>query len=341
MQPRPAAEGLCGLELDVTLNELTEFWRRLGKRAVYAHERVWFDDKGNGVYLVYPYERVVSTPRAAIGRLLWQQRGLLARVTRPAEHAGFNAQLYVCDDHDYDMPRLAKHRRNVVRKGLKQAEHIGRVDHDLVLRDGYALELETLSRQTRRPQLPERKVWETRLAPWRDTPDTYCWGALAGGRLVAFMLVMNILDEVLVYWHRSGATAMKNGINNAMLFELVRETVVRGGARQLNYGYGSILSIDGLDWFKQTMGFRPVTLRQEFVPHPLLRPLLWRPALRLTSRVIRRVASTDRARKVAAAMALFAGDQAALEPSAPTAPDEMANVSSGTEGAGIQRDGQD
>lgn len=325
----------------MTLSELTEFWRRLGKRAVYAHELSWFDDKGNGVYMAYPYDQVVSVPRATIGRLLRQQRGMLARVTCPPARPGFDALLYVCDDHGYDLPKLAKHRRNVVRKGLKQAEHIGRVDYQVVLRDGYELEIETLSRQTRRPQLPARETWEARLAPWRDTPDAYCWGALHDGRLTAFMLVINILDEALVYWHRSNATAMKNGINNAMLFELVRETVVRGGARQLNYGYGSILAIGGLDWFKQSMGFRAVGLRQEFVPHPFLRPLLWRPALRLTSRVIRRITSNDRARKIAAAMALFAGDQEALEHALHASAGESSDAPSDNAGTALQTDGQD
>ena len=328
-----------GAETDVNLSELTEFWRRLGKRAVHAHELSWFDDKGNGVYSAYPYEQVVDVPQSGIRRLLRQQRGLLARVTLPPDEPGFEARLHVCDDHTYDLATLAKHRRNVVRKGLNQAEHIGRVDYEVVLRDGYELEVETLNRQARRPQLPDRRGWEARMAPWRDTRDAYCWGALHDGRLVAFMLVADILDETLVYWHRSGATAMKNGINNAMLFELVRETVVRGGARQLNYGYGSILDIGGLDWFKQTMGFRAVPLRQAFIPHPLVRPLLWRPALRLASRAIRRVTSNDRARKAAAAMALFAGDQKALEDALRKATDDGA--SSGGASAAVPADKQD
>jgi hypothetical protein len=294
----------------VTLTELAQLWRKLGKPVVEREGVLWFADKPNGVYYTYPYEQVLETPASRIRGLLWEQRGLLARVTRAPSTPGFDALLYICDDHAYDVPKLPKHRRSVVRKGLKQAAFIGKLERDVVLRDGLELEFESLKRQGRNPDKLARADWEAFMAPFFETDDAYCWGALHAGRVVAFILMLHVNDEALIFWHRSGGAAMNSGINNAMVYELVRHTIVSGDMRHISYGLGSVRDLSTLDWFKQTMGFQAIRIRQEFVPHPVLRPLLARPLLRLAGRTIRKVTRNDFALKIAGAMDLFTGDAA-------------------------------
>jgi len=296
-------------EPEMNLHELAAFWRALGKRVFEADDVLWLGDTFKSVYFTFPFDKPLDIRPRDVRRLLWKQRGLLARVTREQESGTFNSYLYICDNREYDFPALAKHRRSVVRKGYKQAEHIGPVDKEIILRDGYALETESLERQGRKANIPSRTEWNTYMRPWLETPDAYCWGAVHDGKLVAYMLVVNIRDDAEIHNHRSGGVAMKTGINNAMVFELVRRTVIEQGMRRLSYGLASIRDIATLDWFKESMGFRRVPIRQEFIPHPLLRPFLARPLLRLTGGLIQRLTDNDDARKVAATLALMAGDE--------------------------------
>jgi hypothetical protein len=72
--------------------------------------------------------------------------------------------------------------------------------------------------------------------------------------------------------------------NNALLFYVTQEMLVRRRVPAITFGLESLEPVGPLDQFKFAMGFRPRSIRQRVVFHPLVRILLRRGAVRAVFR---------------------------------------------------------
>ena len=143
-------------------------------------------------------------------------------------------------------------------------------------------------------------------------------------------VVVLVENDVEIDSHRSGGVAMKTGIDNALVFELVRQALAADYRRRVSSGLASVRGLSSLDWFKESTGFRRLTVWHESVILPLLRPFVIRPVVRLAGRAIRRLTRNDTAFKVAATLSLLAGDTASSEQAPAASPEDGAPASTET-----------
>jgi hypothetical protein len=92
--------------------------------------------------------------------------------------------------------------------------------------------------------------------------------------LAAFLVTVTFEDSVEFLLARSRTDQLGAYPNNALLFYVTQEMLVRRKVREITFGLESLEPVGPLDQFKFAMGFRPGPIRQRVVFHPLVRALL-------------------------------------------------------------------
>jgi hypothetical protein len=106
------------------------------------------------------------------------------------------------------------------------------------------------------------------------------WGAVVDDTLAAFLVTVRFDDCVEFLLARSRNDCLEAYPNNALIYTVAHEMLVRRGLRQVTFGLESLESVRPLDEFKFGMGFRAAPMRQRIVFHPLAGALLGRGVVR-------------------------------------------------------------
>lgn len=166
----------------------------------------------------------------------------------------------------------------------------------------------TLERQGRPARL-EGSRWARYWAAATATPGMEGWGAFVGDDLAAFLVSVQFGDSVEFLLARSRSDLLDAYPNNALIFSVAEEMLVRRGLREITFGLESLESVGPLDQFKFGMGFEARPLRQRIVFHPAAGWLLERRALRtLLFRLGERQGADSLFWRKAAGLLRFAGE---------------------------------
>jgi len=194
------------------------------------------------------------------------------RFAAPPVGPGKPSYQIVCRARAYSIEALSGNTRSKVRRGLRRCE-VGPVSFEEIAVYGRSADVDTVRRQGRRPWVNGRR-WENFWRAAAETPGIEGWAARSGNQILAFLVTVQFADAVEFLMARSRSDQGSNYANNALIFWVTEEMLVRRHAPEITFGLESLEPVIGLDHFKQSMGFqfRPLKQRVEF--HPLLLPLI-------------------------------------------------------------------
>ena len=254
------------------------FLSGVGHRVVRTESAHWYD-ASRLCFLSLPSHHLLDPHPHELREVLRRGRCLGARFPAEIEGPGKASYQIVCDDRDYRVDHLSANVRSKVRRGLRRCE-VRSVPFEELAAHGVAADRDTLARQGRRVRLKReqwQRYWETAAA----TPGMEGWAAFAGGQLAAFLVTVRFESCVEFLLARSRSDLLDSYPNNALIFVVTEEMLVRRRLREVTFGLESLEPVGPLDQFKLSMGFRQRPIRQRVFFHPLLRAIMRVGPLRL------------------------------------------------------------
>lgn len=248
-----------------------EFLRAIGHRVVPLGSFVWYD-ASRFFFLSAPPHRTYRPGRDEIDAAFSALPCLGVRFAAPLECEGKLSYQLVCDDRDYSLERLSANTRSKVRRGLKRCR-VEPVPFATIARAGRQAHADTVARQGREGVLSGER-WERFFAAAAAAPGMEGWGAWHGDTLAAFLITVAFDDGVEFLLARSCNDTLGAYPNNALIFTVTEEMLVRRRVGQITFGLESLEPVEPLDQFKLSMGFRKRPLRQRVIFRPALARLL-------------------------------------------------------------------
>lgn len=266
------------METRLTAEAYARFLALQGYRVRRTPSAYWFD-ANRWFLLSAPHHREYVLQGDELRGLFRSWGCLGVRYAAPVE-AGLGKLSYqiVLDDPHYGLAQLSSNVRSKVRRGLKRCE-VARAELSVLEQEGWPLHVETLRRQKRGEAWTSDR-WTRFWHAAQQTPGVEGWGAWVDGRLAAFLVTVMFEDAVEFFLSRSTTGERGAYPNNALIFTVAEEMLVRRQMPKITFGLESLEPVKPLDEFKFGMGFQPRPIRQVVVFHPLLRLLLARAAAR-------------------------------------------------------------
>jgi hypothetical protein len=257
------------------------FLQAVGHRVVPTRSVLWYD-ANRFFFLSAPSHRIYEPDADELRAVLRRPPCLGLRFAAPLHGSGKLSYQIVCDDRTYGLDALSANVRSKVRRGLKRCD-VGPVSFPVIATLGARAHEDTLARQGRGGVLPAER-WNRFCAAAAATAGMEAWGAWTGDLLAAFLVTVTFDDSVEFLLARSCSDQLGRYPNNALIFTVAEEMLVRRGVSEITFGLESLEPVGPLDQFKFSMGFRPRPLRQRVVFHPLLRQVLRPAAVRMIIR---------------------------------------------------------
>jgi hypothetical protein len=257
--------------LTVDPSHFAGFLRATGHRVFEVGPAYWYD-AAPAFFMSTPSHRLLRPDREVLRALFRRQPCLGLRFPGPLDGPGRPSYQIVCDRRDYRIEQLSANTRSKVRRGLRRCA-VGPLTASEAAAEGRRANADTVARQDRRGPLGERR-WESFWNAAARTTGLEIWGARAEGELAAFLVTVLLDDRVEFLLARSRSDRLDAYPNNALIFTVAEEMLVKRGIRQITFGLEALEDVDALEDFKYGMGFRREPLRQRVVFHPLVRALL-------------------------------------------------------------------
>jgi hypothetical protein len=247
------------------------FLRAIGHRVVETPSAHWYD-ASRFFFLSAPPHRLYSPASEELRDVLHHFPCMGVRFAAPLVGSGKLSYQIVCANRTYGLESLSANVRSKVRRGLKRCE-VRPVPLAVIATAGRRAHQDTLARQGRDGVLSGGK-WDQFWAAAAATPGFEGWGAWSGDVLAAFLVSVTFNEGVEFLLARSCSDELGAYPNNALIFTVAEEMLVRRGAPEITFGLESLEPVGPLDEFKFGMGFARRPLRQRVVFHPVLRALL-------------------------------------------------------------------
>lgn len=287
--PRPS-EVRLGMET-ASAESYARFLSALGHRVFRTPNAYWYDVQSR-FYLATPHHREYEISEAELRGLFRATQCIGVRFAAPLTARGKVSYQIVCDERRYGLDTLSPNQRSKVRRGLRRCA-VGPADMEILREQGFAAHTETLARQGRESAWDESR-WQRFWNAAREAPGFEGWAAWVDERLAAFLVTVTFEDSVEFLLARSCREERGAYPNNALIYFVAEEMLVRRGLREITFGLESLEPVGPLDEFKFGLGFRPRPLRQRVVFHPVLRAVLRvRPARSLLEQWLERKSKTD------------------------------------------------
>ena len=253
-----------------TVEIFAEWLQLQGIAALQSDSAYWFTE-GFGVYQAFPYHHLIQPSEDELSVLFRGHRALILRYSAPVEaRLGSMSHHLVYGVHEqptYGFENLGYRTRKNVRRGLRYCK-VEQVPLERIAEDGWALHLDTLSRQERRRGFT-RDSWRTRFLSASRLPGFEAWGAIVGEELAAYVFAFRIEDWIYIIDQKSLRKHLNLNVNNALVFTVTQEFLSRPGVRSILYSMESLDARMTIEDFKLHMGYvrRPVRQRIAFHPH--------------------------------------------------------------------------
>jgi hypothetical protein len=253
------------------------FLQAIGHRVVSTPSAYWYD-ASRWFYLSAPPNRLYTPTDDELRTVLRPFSCLGVRFAAPLQGPGKLSYQIVCDNREYGIESLSANVRSKVRRGLKRCR-VEPAAFAVIQTAGLRAHEETVARQGREGVLSGER-WQRFCQAAAATPGIEGWGAWCGEVLAAFLVTVTFERSVEFLLARSCSDQLGAYPNNALIFTVAEEMLVRRGVAEITFGLESLEPVGPLDQFKFGMGFRRFPLRQRVVFHPLLRGLLRRAPVR-------------------------------------------------------------
>ena len=255
----------------MTPDVFAEWLRGQGQKVVRTASAYWHS-QGPRVFQAFPYHWILRPSEEELRGLL-REHGIIAvrYSTPPDAPLGCLSYHVVYEKPTYDFEDLGKWARKNVRRGLRNCA-VEQVPFDLLAREGWALQQDTLERQGRHVRL-SRQDWRRRCESAATLPGFEAWGALVEGALAASVTAFQMGDCCYLLSQQCRQEFLTVNVNNALSFVVTKAMRGRPGVRTIFYGLHSLDAPASVDEFKLHMGYMAKPVRQRVVFHPRLGPV--------------------------------------------------------------------
>lgn len=293
----------------ITAEQYASFLQSMGHRIRRTASAFWYDVERR-FYLAAPHHREYRPTQEELRQLFWSTGCVGVRFAAPLSERGKLSYQIVCDNRGYSLEALSANVRSKVRRGLRRCE-VAPVSFEVLRSEGRQAHEETVARQGRGEAWDEQR-WHRFWDAAGAAPSFEGWAARVDGRLAAFLVTVTFEDAVEFLLARSCREERGAYPNNALIFTVTEEMLVRRGVREITFGLESLEPVGPLDEFKFGMGFRPRPLRQRVEFHPVVAALLRvGPARALVERWLTRHAQDHVFYRKAAGLLRFAQESSA------------------------------
>jgi len=242
------------------------FYERSGVR-VAKSESAWWYEAAPRFLLALPSHRELVLPDDEARELIRRER--LAGLRYISGDGGRESFQLVCDSPDYSLEKLSANTRSKVRRGLSRNE-IRQISGRELAALAESAFVETMERQNR-ASASAVETWRRMLAAADQEPAIEIWTSWHEGEFASYLIAVRIDDVCEFFQARSVSRLLKHYPNNALIYTLTEEMLVRRGVREVTFGIESPEPVEELDAFKLQMGYRKKPMLQRVVFHPLLR----------------------------------------------------------------------
>jgi hypothetical protein len=247
---------------------LAGFYRKAGVR-VARSDSAWWYEAAPRFLLAIPSHRALTLPAAEASDLIRRERLAGLRYICSEADGGRASFQLTCDTRDYALDKLSANTRSKIRRGLSRNE-IRRISGRELAGLAEGAFVETMERQNR-ASTAAVEAWKRMLAAADDEPAVEIWTSWHEGQFASYLIAVAIDDVCEFFQARSVSAFLKHYPNNALIYTLTEEMLVRRGLREVTFGIESPEPVEELDQFKLQMGFRKKPVRQKVVFHPALR----------------------------------------------------------------------
>lgn len=241
---------------------------------------VWRGEPG-AIWMQYETAAMVRVPAFSVKpvpqhearQVLWNNRtGVINFLLEPDDKHHSNAYLYLCKDRSYTLEKLQKEARRDARRAQRSL-HVGPIDWQTLLRNGYIAYSETRSRIG----LSDGSLacFQKRFGAFARCAAHHAIGAWKGETLVAFMTLIVVDEWVTIEGCFSTNTGREDCPNNGLAHYVLNHFLAERRAQTVCYGTSSIQDVnqEGLHSYKTRIGFEAIPVHRAFIAHPFLRPL--------------------------------------------------------------------
>ena len=273
-----------------------EFLARQGHHIVQTESCYWYNAQP-GFYFYFPYHRLIHPSAEELKRILWGERCIGIRFFVPMDGIGKESYSIVCSDKNYDLPSLESKSRNQTRRGLENFEIKQIAIKDLV-KLGYALNIDTLTRQGRNPHTWNEHKWKHYCDAMEGLDGFEAWGAFTEGKLASFIMGFQMEDH-FTFLHQSSATEyLRLYPNNALAFTVTKDILALPEVNTVSYGPQSLDAPESLDTFKFHLGYQKRPMKQRIVFNPLIQPFVGSAFQKIVQTATKARPQSDTLRKV-------------------------------------------
>lgn len=304
--PAPAAPATKPPSLDA--EGFARFYERAGVR-IARSQSAWWYEAAPRFLLALPSHRPITLAAGEASELIRRERLAGLRYIAGEADGGRPSFQLVCDTADYGLEKLSANTRSKIRRGLGRNE-IRRISGSELAKVAETAFVETMQRQNRAsPAAVE--AWHRMLRAADQEEAVEIWSAWHDGEFACYLIAVLVDDVCEFFQARSAGHLLKHYPNNALIYTLTEEMLVRRGLREVTFGIESPEPVEELDAFKLQMGFRKKPVRQRVVFHGLLRAAFAiAPVRRLLIRAGSRPDADVRLRKAAGILKFADGSEA-------------------------------
>ena len=249
-------------------------------------KNVWWHKVGSGAYGTTPEAMPVQVEDRDIQEMFWKHRVAVLRVVEAPEKIQRDTELwhrYVCRDTSFGLHSLSQKARNQTRRGLEKCT-VRLIDFGFLGREGVIINQSALARQKRTgsPSFCQPERWARSMKIQGQFADVLAFGAFIDdldSLFCAYLTVIKVEDEWLIYLQMSHDVGLKYYCNNALYFYVFRYLFDEMKAKVINIGLEPFVPLPDLTHFKINMGFRKEPIRHRLLLHPLLKTVINRYSL--------------------------------------------------------------
>lgn len=252
-----------------------EFLNRLGHKTIRTGDTIWLDVRPGIFQPAAPFQ-AQQISENDLANLL-SRRGVLGcrwfspqDSSSPSESSG---PVAYCVEPPYDLLNLSQKARNQTRRGRERIEIERLVLNEALESQCYRVYEDNLKRLglLRRMGQIEKK-WGRWVAAIKSSELVELWTAWNQKELAAFAVLVRSPFGSEIVLLRSAASPRGLYPNNALVFEMVSDAF-RRGAEVISFGLsGYSAAGNGLDHFKQGMGFQIIPFSEHYSWSRFIRP---------------------------------------------------------------------
>ncbi|MGP8246983.1 MAG: hypothetical protein ACLQVN_21000 [Bryobacteraceae bacterium] len=235
-------------------SSLAEFWENRGLRVCEKDGVFWGEYKG-GFFTSLPFQLHLDAGAGEVRSILGATRARGLRF--PSTNLpGLASGIYVCRPAAYDLQSVSRKQRGHVTHGMDVCEFRD-VEADELLREGMALNRDTLERQRREDaRFLDPAHWAGFVDAARRSAGVAVHGAYIGGRLSAYMVSCRDGGWLHLMFKMSRAADLEHYPNHALDYWVLRQAAGDARIEYVGNGFASLMGNEGLDRYKRQMGYQ-------------------------------------------------------------------------------------